>query len=51
MATAQVMMDSEPNKRGHLPHGPASAACKRASMDLTRALADLRRDDYSEGPK
>lgn len=26
--------------------GKESAACRRASMDLTRALADLRRSDF-----
>ena len=42
--------DKDKDKTGCWPHVTV-AACKRSSMDLTRALADLRRDDYAAGPK
>jgi len=44
---AGPLMDQ--SKTNSAPH-PSVAACKRSSMDLTRALADLRRDDYEAAP-
>ena len=38
----KIARDVKYDKYG-VEYGKASAACKRASMDLTRALAEMRR--------
>ena len=38
----QHFVEKRPNDQA-LPAGKAAAACKRASMDLTRALAEMRK--------
>lgn len=38
--------DGEPFPRAHIPGSKHTAAVRRASMDLTRALATLRNDRF-----
>lgn len=40
---AQAACDALASKQESTYHSPSFAAAKRASMDLTRALADVRR--------
>jgi hypothetical protein len=44
---AHVAMEEIRDKEMSFLGSPKSAAAKRASMDLTRALADVRRNTYS----
>lgn len=46
---AKAMGRSEFNGRPILDGGSAAAAIKRASMDLTRSLAKVRRNPLKEG--
>lgn len=44
---AQAARDALASKQESTYHSPSFAAAKRASMDLTRALANVRRSPYT----
>lgn len=44
---AQAARDALASKQESTYHSPSFAAAKRASMDLTRALANVRRSPYA----